>query len=360
MNLPVGVAAFVVAGRVVAESRDPAAGRLDLPGLLLGSLGLGAVTLGLIESNQRGWGSPEIVGLLAAGVALLAGFAATEARRPSPCCRCASSATAPSPPPTPSSCWPGSPCSGSCSSTPCTSRPCRAGRRSRRGCGACPAPWPWWSAPPGRPARPLRLPGAGGGRAAAGRGRPVGPAGIEVGTPYAQLWWRLAMLGAGLGLSISPATAAGVAAMPGTQAGVASAVITTSRQVGGALGVAVLGAVAAARYGRATPQRPGRLPLRRARRLPAGRGRPGRRGGGGAVPAPPPGRPGAADPRCRRRPPEPQASPGRPSRCRGRAASAARRPRGPSGSPGSRRGRRPPLVPTWEAFSSPSTSTSRS
>jgi len=61
------------------------------------------------------------------------------------------------------------------------------------------------------------------------------------------------MLGAGLGLSISPATAAGVAAMPGTRAGVASAVITTSRQVGGALGVAVLGAVAAAHYGRATP-----------------------------------------------------------------------------------------------------------
>ena len=83
--------------------------------------------------------------------------------------------------------------------------------------------------------------------------------GIEVGTPYAQLWWKLAMLGAGLGLSISPATAAGVAAMPGAQAGVASAVITTSRQVGGALGVAVLGAVAAARYGGATP-RPTRRP----------------------------------------------------------------------------------------------------
>jgi MFS family permease len=78
--------------------------------------------------------------------------------------------------------------------------------------------------------------------------------GIEVGTPYSQLWWKLTMLGAGLGLSISPATAAGVAAMPGTQAGVASAVITTSRQVGGALGVAVLGAVAAARYGGATPE----------------------------------------------------------------------------------------------------------
>jgi hypothetical protein len=77
--------------------------------------------------------------------------------------------------------------------------------------------------------------------------------GIEPGTPYSQLWWKLALVGAGLGLSISPATAAGVAAMPGTQAGVASAVISTSRQVGGALGVAVLGAVAAARYGAATP-----------------------------------------------------------------------------------------------------------
>jgi len=78
--------------------------------------------------------------------------------------------------------------------------------------------------------------------------------GIEVGTPYAALWWKLAMLGAGLGLSISPSTAAGVAAMPGAQAGVAAAVITTSRQVGGALGVAVLGAVAAARDGGVAPE----------------------------------------------------------------------------------------------------------
>jgi hypothetical protein len=77
--------------------------------------------------------------------------------------------------------------------------------------------------------------------------------GIEAGTPYSQLWWKLSMFGAGLGLSISPATAAGVAAMPGTQAGVASAVIQTSRQVGGALGVAVLGAVAASYDGGATP-----------------------------------------------------------------------------------------------------------
>ena len=168
--------------------------------------------------------------------------------------------------------------------------------------------------------------------------------GIEVGTPYAQLWWKLAMLGAGLGLSISPATAAGVAAMPGTQAGVASAVITTSRQVGGALGVAVLGAVAAARYGRATPASDpvaflagvhaayllaaaalavgavAAVLFLQPRRGQAGRRRPAAAGGGRLS--------------LRR--------PGRPSRCRCRAASAATRPRPwPPGSPGSRSGRAP-------------------
>ena len=161
--------------------------------------------------------------------------------------------------------------------------------------------------------------------------------GIEVGTPYAQLWWKLAMLGAGLGLSISPATAAGVAAMPGTQAGVASAVITTSRQVGGALGVAVLGAVAAARYGHATPEADPAAFLAgvhaayrlaaaalavgavasvlflRPRRAEPDRGRPAAAGRGRLS--------------LRR--------PGRPSRCRCRAASAATRPRlGPAGGRG--------------------------
>jgi len=255
VNLPVGVAAFVVAGRVVTESRNPAASRLDLPGLLLGSLGLGAVTLGLIESNQRGWGSPLIVGLLALGAALLAAFVAVEARRPQPMLslrffrdRAFSTANL-------VVLLAGFALLGFVFFNTLYFQavqgwsPLQAGLRSLPNTLAVVVTAPLAG----------RLASRYGYRVPVGAGLLLAAAalwaltGIEGGTPYAQLWWKLAMLGAGLGLSISPATAAGVAAMPGTQAGVASAVITTSRQVGGALGVAVLGAVAAARYGRATP-----------------------------------------------------------------------------------------------------------
>jgi DHA2 family methylenomycin A resistance protein-like MFS transporter len=256
VNLPVGVAAFVVAGRVVAESRNPTAGRLDLPGLTLGSLGLGALTLGLIESNHRGWAAPEIVGLLAAGAVLLAAFVAVEARRPQPMVsprlfrdRAFSTANA-------VVMLAGFALLGFVFFNTLYFQavqgwsPLQAGLRSLPNTLAVVVTAPL----AGRVASRYgyRVPVAAGLLLAAAALWAL--TGIEVGTPYSELWWKLAMLGAGLGLSISPATAAGVAAMPGTQAGVASAVITTSRQVGGALGVAVLGAVAAARYGRATPQ----------------------------------------------------------------------------------------------------------
>jgi DHA2 family methylenomycin A resistance protein-like MFS transporter len=250
------VAAVVVAGRVVPESRDPTASRLDLPGLLLGSLGLGAVTLGLIESNHRGWGSPEIVALLAVGAVLLAGFVATEARRPQPMLslrffrdRAFSTANA-------VVLLAGFALLGFVFFNTLYFQavqgwsPLEAGLRSLPNTLAVVVTAPLAG----------RLASRYGYRVPVTAGLLLAAAalwaltGIEVGTPYSELWWKLAMLGAGLGLSISPATAAGVAAMPGTQAGVASAVISTSRQVGGALGVAVLGAVAAARYGRATPQ----------------------------------------------------------------------------------------------------------
>jgi len=56
----------------------------------------------------------------------------------------------------------------------------------------------------------------------------------------------MAVLGAGQGLVNPPITNTGVTGMPPDQAGVASAVISTTRQVGNVLGVAVMGAQLAA------------------------------------------------------------------------------------------------------------------
>jgi DHA2 family methylenomycin A resistance protein-like MFS transporter len=256
VNLPIGVASFLVAGRVVAESRNPAPRRLDLPGLLLGSLGLGALTLGLIEGNQRGWGSPAILALLAAGTVGLAAFLVVEARRPEPMLalrffRDKAFTTANT-----VVLLAGFALLGFVFFNTLYFQavhgwsPLEAGLRTLPNTLAVVVTAPLAG----------RLASRYGYRVPVVAGLLLGATslllltGIEPDTPYGDLWWRLALLGAGLGLTISPSTAAGVAAMPGAQAGVASAVITTSRQVGAALGVAVLGAVAAVRAAGATPE----------------------------------------------------------------------------------------------------------
>ncbi|WP_240436489.1 DHA2 family efflux MFS transporter permease subunit [Streptomyces sporangiiformans] len=64
---------------------------------------------------------------------------------------------------------------------------------------------------------------------------------VDAGTAFGPLAWRLALLGLGLGLVITPMTATAVAAVPHHLAGMASAGNNAFRQVGGALGPAVLG-----------------------------------------------------------------------------------------------------------------------
>jgi len=82
INLPIGVIAYVVASATVKESRSEQARYLDVPGLLLGTAGLLSITYGLIEANQKGWGSPWIWGSLTLGVVFLAAFLFWESRNP--------------------------------------------------------------------------------------------------------------------------------------------------------------------------------------------------------------------------------------------------------------------------------------
>jgi EmrB/QacA subfamily drug resistance transporter len=67
-------------------------------------------------------------------------------------------------------------------------------------------------------------------------------------TPYWVLATGLLVLGAGMGAAMTPATSAITSALPARQQGVASAMNDLSREVGGALGIAVIGSIMTAIY----------------------------------------------------------------------------------------------------------------
>ena len=65
---------------------------------------------------------------------------------------------------------------------------------------------------------------------------------------YTRVMLAMVLMGAGMGLSVAPATESIMGALPLHQAGVGSAVNDTSREVGGALGVAVIGSMLSSLY----------------------------------------------------------------------------------------------------------------
>lgn len=60
---------------------------------------------------------------------------------------------------------------------------------------------------------------------------------------YGSLWWILALMGLGLGLTLSPATAAVFSATPPNRTALGSSMFTTSNEIGNTIGVAVIGAL---------------------------------------------------------------------------------------------------------------------
>jgi EmrB/QacA subfamily drug resistance transporter len=85
LNVPFVIATLVVVARAV-EARPRAEHRphVDLIGAGLCALGLGGPVYALTRQPDAGWGSPEVLLPLAAGVALLAAFLAWERRSPKP------------------------------------------------------------------------------------------------------------------------------------------------------------------------------------------------------------------------------------------------------------------------------------
>jgi len=85
INVPVGALGIVVARVVVKESRDTSHGqRLDLPGLVASGAALFALVFGLIEANAYGWTSATILLLFAGAAVGLAAFVWLELGQQSP------------------------------------------------------------------------------------------------------------------------------------------------------------------------------------------------------------------------------------------------------------------------------------
>ena len=85
LNVPIGVLGLIVGWFVIHESRDTSAEqRLDLPGLLASGIGLFALTFALIEANSYGWTDPVIVGLFVLSAVALAAFVLLEQHQRAP------------------------------------------------------------------------------------------------------------------------------------------------------------------------------------------------------------------------------------------------------------------------------------
>ncbi|MFI6047264.1 MFS transporter [Nocardia sp. NPDC051321] len=83
LNVPIGVVVVPFAARVLRESYG-ATRRLDLLGLALSASGVLAVVWGVIHGADAGWTSATVLGSFIAGAVLLTGLIAWELRTPDP------------------------------------------------------------------------------------------------------------------------------------------------------------------------------------------------------------------------------------------------------------------------------------
>jgi EmrB/QacA subfamily drug resistance transporter len=84
VNVPIVIIALAAGWRLLPESRDPRAGRFDPLGAALSMAGIGLLVWTIIEAPRHGWGSAATLAGFAGALVLLAAFAVTQVRRPDP------------------------------------------------------------------------------------------------------------------------------------------------------------------------------------------------------------------------------------------------------------------------------------
>ena len=247
LNLPIGVLALILGAPRLLESKNPHARRIDLPGQVLVVAGLFCLVLGLIQAGKEGWGSPLILALLIGAVVLLGGFLVAELRSSEPLLplelfRNRTFATA---------CLIASVLGfvivgvmffmaqyfqsvqqHSALSTGLRLLPLTLGI--------------FFLSPPAS-----RIAAKAGPRVPIMAGAVLVTAGflllstIQPDSGFGSVWWKLALVGVGIGCMFAPLTLAVMASTPPQRAGLGSSMINTTRIAGFTAGAAVLGTIVA-------------------------------------------------------------------------------------------------------------------
>jgi EmrB/QacA subfamily drug resistance transporter len=251
VNIPIVIGGLIAGAILIPESRDPEPKGLDFPGAGLSIAGLTAMVWGLIEASERGWTNPTILVSFAVGAAILALFVAWERRTDHPMLDVS------------------------------------VFRNKRFSAASVAVAFVFFALMgvvyflttylqsvmgyTALEAGIRMLPVAGGLIAAtklsveatkrlgtkvvvaAGLGTVgsalyvLGTCGVDTG--YGRVALALSMMGVGMSLAMSPATESIMGSLPKAKAGIGSAMNDVVREVGGTLGVAVLGSVLASSYG---------------------------------------------------------------------------------------------------------------
>ena len=251
VNVPIGVVAVVAALTLVPESRDEHAPRLDLVGTVLSTVGLVTLLYGIIEGPSDGWGEPVIVGSFVAAAVLLTLFVVWERRIDHPILDVTFFAN---PRFTAASIAVTLVFFAMFGSLFFVSQylqfvlgydPLQSGVRLLPIAGVLMV-----SAP-----LSARLVGRFGTKLVVTFGLVLVAMALLLfsrvteTSGYPLVAAVLVIVGAGMGLAMAPATDSIMGSLPPEKAGVGSAVNDTTREIGGALGVAILGSIATAAYG---------------------------------------------------------------------------------------------------------------
>jgi EmrB/QacA subfamily drug resistance transporter len=250
VNIPIAGLAIIGGILFVPTSRDPAAPRVDVPGLILSAVGVTALISTVIEAPAWGWGSPRAAAGFAFGAIVLAAFALWEQRSTHPMLDV--------------SVFFNRRFSGG-------SLAVTAGFLTlfgfifvitqyfqfikgysafETGVRLLPVAFSIALASVLAPRLVERL----GTTVVVAAGLTVFAAGLawastaDAATPYYQIALQMLLLGGGLGLTTAPATEAIMGSLSADKAGVGSAVNDTTRELGGTLGVAIVGSVFASVY----------------------------------------------------------------------------------------------------------------